>query len=71
MGSWLESRSDRTPGGMVFTVVFGTVGIIVTGFVLGVCTSAIDATLERLHFCLLSKWHKRKVILMWRNDLAN
>ena len=48
-------------GGKVYTVIFGCVGIVVTGFILGVFTSAIDALLESLHYRVAKRsYHSRR-----------
>ena len=53
--------APQTPGGRVFTVCFGVVGIVATGFVLGMLTRAIDALLEKARHRLLSRtaYHQR------------
>ena len=57
-----------TTGGRAFTCVFGTVGIVCTGFVLGVFTNALDALLERTHHKLLPRrsYHNRGVAIRFK-----
>ena len=59
--------APATPGGRAFTVIFGAAGIVITGFILGVFTSTIDALLEKLHYKLYPKaYHERSAAIRFK-----